>query len=112
MEGKVIGYTRMGRPVYEISGGRGPAQLLIEEIGYGILGGVAAGLLIAAIIKQAGRRGLIAPAWRQVVPAAGAACLRDRERARRVRIHRGVRGRHGVPPGAGRRPRGAQSAHR
>ncbi len=32
-----------------------------------------AGFVAAAIVTQAGRRGLIAPAWRQVVPAAGAA---------------------------------------
>lgn len=57
----------------EISGGRSPGTLLLEEIGYGVLGGVAAGLLIAAIITQAGRRDLIAPVWRQVIPAAGAA---------------------------------------
>lgn len=57
----------------EISGGRSPGTLLLEEIGYGVLGGVVAGLLIAAIITQAGRRNLIAPAWRQVIPAAGAA---------------------------------------
>jgi NhaP-type Na+/H+ or K+/H+ antiporter len=57
----------------EISGGRSPATLLLEEIGYGVLGGVVAGLLIAAIVTQAGRRNLIAPAWRQVIPAAGAA---------------------------------------
>src|SRR6478735_1608964 len=57
----------------EISGGRSPGTLLVEEIGYGVLGGVVAGLLIAAIVRQAGRRNLIAPAWRQVIPAAGAA---------------------------------------
>jgi NhaP-type Na+/H+ or K+/H+ antiporter len=57
----------------EISGGRGPATLLLEEIGYGVLGGVVAGLLVAAIVREAGRRGLIAGSWRQVVPAAGAA---------------------------------------
>ena len=57
----------------EISGGRSPATLLVEEIGYGVLGGVVAGLLIAAIVTQAGRRDLIAPAWRQVIPVAGAA---------------------------------------
>jgi NhaP-type Na+/H+ or K+/H+ antiporter len=56
-----------------ISGGRSAGTLLVEEIGYGVLGGVAAGLLIAAIVTQAGRRDLIAPAWRQVIPAAGAA---------------------------------------
>src|SRR3954471_2503672 len=57
----------------EIAGGRGPGTLLVEEIGYGVLGGVVAGLLIAAIVTQAGRRDLIAAPWRQVIPAAGAA---------------------------------------
>jgi NhaP-type Na+/H+ or K+/H+ antiporter len=57
----------------EISGGRGPATLLLEEIGYGVLGGVVAGLLVAAIIREAGGRDLVAGSWRQVVPAAGAA---------------------------------------
>ncbi len=38
----------------EISGGRSPGTLLLEEIGYGVLGGVVAGLLIATIITQAG----------------------------------------------------------
>ena len=56
----------------EISGGRSPATLLLEEIGYGLIAGAAAGLLIAAIVIQAGRRDLIAPAWRQVIPVAGA----------------------------------------
>lgn len=57
----------------QIAGGRSPATLLLEEIGYGVLGGVVAGLLIAVIVTQAGRRDLIAQAWRQVIPAAGAA---------------------------------------
>jgi NhaP-type Na+/H+ or K+/H+ antiporter len=57
----------------EISEGRGAATLLFEEIGFGVVGGVVAGLLIAAIIAQAGRRDLIAGPWRQVIPAAGAA---------------------------------------
>jgi NhaP-type Na+/H+ or K+/H+ antiporter len=56
----------------EISEGRGAVTLLLEEIGYGVVGGVVAGLLIAAIVIQAGRRDLIAPQWRQVIPAAGA----------------------------------------
>ena len=47
--------------------------LLLEEIGYGIAGGVAAGLLIGAVIVYAGRRDLIEGTWRQVIPAAGAA---------------------------------------
>ena len=57
----------------EISHGRSPGTLLLEEIGYGVVGGVAAGLLIAAIVIYGGRRNLIAPQWRQVIPAAGAA---------------------------------------
>ena len=57
----------------EISGGRSAATLLLEEIGYGVVGGVVAGVLVAAIVIHAGRRDLIAPAWRQVIPGAGAA---------------------------------------
>jgi NhaP-type Na+/H+ or K+/H+ antiporter len=57
----------------EISGGRSAGTLLLEEIGYGVLGGVVAGLVIAAIVTQAGRRDLITASWRQVIPAAGAA---------------------------------------
>ena len=57
----------------DLTGGRTAATLLLEEIGYGILAGVAAGLLAAAIIRFAGPRNLIAGAWLQVIPAAGAA---------------------------------------
>jgi NhaP-type Na+/H+ or K+/H+ antiporter len=57
----------------EITGGRGALRLVVEEIGYGALGGVAAGLLVAAIVAGPGSRGLIEGAWLQVVPAAGAA---------------------------------------
>jgi sodium/hydrogen antiporter len=57
----------------EIAEGRSVTTLLAEEIGFGIIGGVAAGLLIAKIFIHAGRRDLIASAWRQVIPAAGAA---------------------------------------
>ena len=56
-----------------ISGGRSATNLLLEEIGYGVLGGVLAGALVATIVVEAGRRGLIDPRWRQVIPAAGAA---------------------------------------
>ena len=56
-----------------ISEGRGAAALLLEEIGYGVAGGVAAGLLIGAVLVYAGRRDLIEGTWRQVIPAAGAA---------------------------------------
>jgi NhaP-type Na+/H+ or K+/H+ antiporter len=56
----------------EISGGRSAVTLLLEEIGYGVVGGVFAGLLIAAIVVYGTRRDLIAGAWRQVIPVAGA----------------------------------------
>ena len=56
----------------EISDGRSAGTLLLEEIGYGVLGGVVGGLVVAAIVIHAGRRGLIADSWRQVIPAAGA----------------------------------------
>ena len=57
----------------EISGGRSPATLLLEEIGYGVVGGVIGGLAVAAIVVYAGRRDLIDGAWQQVIPGAGAA---------------------------------------
>jgi NhaP-type Na+/H+ or K+/H+ antiporter len=57
----------------EISHGQSAGVLLLEEIGYGVIGGVAAGLLIALIVTYGGRRDLITGTWRQVLPAAGAA---------------------------------------
>jgi sodium/hydrogen antiporter len=56
-----------------ISEGRSAATLLLEEIGYGVVGGVVGGLVVAMIVIHAGRRDLIAGAWRQVIPGAGAA---------------------------------------
>jgi NhaP-type Na+/H+ or K+/H+ antiporter len=56
----------------EISGGRSAATLLLEEIGYGVIGGVVGGLAAAAIVIHAGRRGLIDAAWRPVIPIAAA----------------------------------------
>jgi sodium/hydrogen antiporter len=47
--------------------------IVAEEIGYGLLGGCAAGLLVSATVAVAGRRNLIAGAWLQVIPVAGAA---------------------------------------
>ena len=38
--------------------------------------------------------------------------LRNRDRTARVRLHRGLRGRHRVPPGAPARPRGSQRTQR
>ena len=55
-----------------IADGRDALTLLLEEIGYGVLGGAAAGALIALIVIHAGRHELISKTWRQVIPAAGA----------------------------------------
>ena len=57
----------------EIAGGRSAGTLLVEEIGFGVIGGVIAGLAIGAIFIYAGNRGLISDTWRRVIPAAGAA---------------------------------------
>ncbi len=46
--------------------------IVFEEIGYGILGGVAAGAVTAAVVVFAGRRRLIVGSWLQVIPIAGA----------------------------------------
>lgn len=56
-----------------ISEGRGALQLLVEEIGYGCLAGVVAGLVVAGVVRHAGRRGLIAETWAPVIPLAGVA---------------------------------------
>jgi sodium/hydrogen antiporter len=54
--------------------GNGAAvRLILEEIGYGILGGVVAGAAGAAVVLVAGARGLIDASWLQVVPVAAAA---------------------------------------
>jgi NhaP-type Na+/H+ or K+/H+ antiporter len=50
-----------------------PVHLLAEEIGYGVLGGIAAGVLAGYVAVVAGRRGLIDDAWRQLIPVAAAA---------------------------------------
>lgn len=56
-----------------IAGGRGALSLLLEEVGYGVLGGILAGVVVALVVVQAGRRGLIERHWKEVIPAAGAA---------------------------------------
>jgi NhaP-type Na+/H+ or K+/H+ antiporter len=48
-------------------------QIIAEEIGYGILAGIAAGALTAVVVTVATRRRLIEASWLQVVPPAGAA---------------------------------------
>ena len=47
-------------------------RVLAEEIGYGLLGGLAAGALAAAVVIIAGGRHLIDDAWRQIIPLAAA----------------------------------------
>ena len=85
----------------EISEGRSAATLLLEEIGYGVVGGLVGGLVVAAIVIHAGRRDLIAGPWRAGDSGRRrGARLRDRQRARRLRLHRRVRRRDDLPAGA------------
>ena len=48
-------------------------KIVAEEIGYGILGGAAAGLVTAAVVAIGDRRDLISGPWLQLIPIAGAA---------------------------------------
>ena len=48
------------------------AQLVAEKIGYGVLGGVVAGIAAAAVVVYAGGRRFVDETWLQVVPLAGA----------------------------------------
>jgi NhaP-type Na+/H+ or K+/H+ antiporter len=54
------------------SGSAHPLSVLAEEIGYGVLGGIAAGLLAGYVVILAGARRLIAETWRQIIPVATA----------------------------------------
>jgi NhaP-type Na+/H+ or K+/H+ antiporter len=46
--------------------------VVAEQIGYGLLGGIAAGLATAAVIAVGSSRRLISGRWLQVIPVAGA----------------------------------------
>ena len=48
------------------------AELVLEKIGYGVLGGVIAGAAAAAVVVYARSRRFIDATWLQVVPLAGA----------------------------------------
>src|SRR4029077_3231801 len=48
------------------------ARVVVEEIGYGLAGGLVAGVATAVIVIVGARRNLISPAWRPVIPVAGA----------------------------------------
>jgi sodium/hydrogen antiporter len=56
-----------------VASGHHAVTIVAEEIGYGILGGAGAGLLVAAVVRIGRHMGLIADAWLQVIPVAGAA---------------------------------------
>ncbi|MGA9860135.1 MAG: cation:proton antiporter, partial [Solirubrobacteraceae bacterium] len=47
--------------------------IVAQEIGYGLLGGVGAGLLVVLVTRVGRDRHLIADTWLQVIPLAGAA---------------------------------------
>ncbi len=47
-------------------------RIVAEQIGYGTLGGVAAGLAAAAVVAIGYRRDLVSGSWLQVIPVAGA----------------------------------------
>jgi sodium/hydrogen antiporter len=51
---------------------RGALELVAEEIGYGSVGGIVAGVLGAAAVSAAQRRGLAEPHWLQILTAATA----------------------------------------
>src|SRR4051794_11758222 len=48
-------------------------RLVLEQIGYGILAGVIAGIAAALVVVVAAGRGQVGGSWLQVVPVAGAA---------------------------------------
>ena len=47
-------------------------ELVVEEIGYGLVGGVAAGVVGAFALRAAARRSLVEPHWLQILTAATA----------------------------------------
>lgn len=55
-----------------IIGDHRAVMLVAEAIGYGVLFGVLGGAAAGAVVRVSVRRGLVQPAWLQVVPVAGA----------------------------------------
>jgi len=51
----------------------GAVHVVLEEIGYGIVGGIAAGVAAALLLRVAKQRSLVAEDWAQVIPLAAAA---------------------------------------
>jgi sodium/hydrogen antiporter len=56
-----------------VESGHHAVTVVVEEIGYGILGGAAAGAAAAAVVLLGRRHKLVSEAWLQIVPVAGAA---------------------------------------
>jgi NhaP-type Na+/H+ or K+/H+ antiporter len=58
----------------KVTSGHHAITVVLEEVGYGIVGGVAAGVVAAAVVANGcRRRQLIEDSWLQVIPLAGAA---------------------------------------
>jgi NhaP-type Na+/H+ or K+/H+ antiporter len=57
----------------QVIGGGAAARIVAEEIGYGVVGGVAAGAVAALLLRFVEPRRLVAEDWLQVIPLAGAA---------------------------------------
>lgn len=57
----------------DVIGNGDAVRLVLEQIGYGCLGGVAAGLVAAAVVTLGVPRRLVDPLWLEAVPIAGAA---------------------------------------
>ncbi|HEX4186544.1 MAG TPA: cation:proton antiporter [Solirubrobacteraceae bacterium] len=55
-----------------LTSGHHAIAILAEALGYGLLGGVAAGLAVVLVVRVSGPRQLITPPWMQVVPVGGA----------------------------------------
>ncbi len=53
-------------------GDKTAVRLVFEQIGYGLLAGVLAGIAAACVVVVAGRHRLVGSSWLQVVPLAGA----------------------------------------
>ena len=73
------------------------AQLVFEKIGYGVLIGVLAGAVAAAVVVHGTARRLVDDTWLQVVPLAGALlAFTPRRGDRGIRLHRRLRRRRRV----------------
>jgi NhaP-type Na+/H+ or K+/H+ antiporter len=55
------------------TGSGGAVEILLEEIGWGAVGGIVAGVLAALVVRHAVSRGLASAGWLQVIPVAAAA---------------------------------------